>query len=284
MEREKKRFLYTLIVITGLFLIQACDTDPASPEIGDAPEIPLFQNVEIDNSYFQENSPSGEEMEQNPGAYDPFLTARNMVSILKDRFDETLELPRFFLLVTSTREAAFQDGNWVWNFPFTVDGELIDEEEDFDVDVFVTARVNENANTVNWEFLVSGTGTPFGDLDDFKIFEAETSLDNSAGELQFFSPDNPEIPVLDLEWDINSPTDKTFSATLIVDDNEENNNSVSITIIGYFEEVPDFSLSFSDGSDSTIEVTWNTDTLSGSIATAEETCFWGEDLAETECN
>ena len=284
MKRENKRILCTSVLIAGLFLIQACDRDPVSPEIGDAPEIPLLQDVEIDNSYFQENSPSGEDMEQNPGAYDSYLTARNMVSILKDRLEEAMELPRFFLLVTSQREAEFQDGVWVWDFPFTVDGDLIDEDEDFDVDVFVTAQVNENANTVNWEFLVSGTGTPFGDLEDFKIFEAETSLDNSTGEIQFFSPENPETPVLDLEWDNRSSTEKSFSATLIVDDNEENNGSLSITIIGYFEEDPDFSLSFSDGFDSTFEVTWNSETLEGSIATAEETCFWGEDLAVTECN
>lgn len=284
MEREKERFQCTLIVIAGLLLIHACDRDPASPEIGDTPEIPLLQNIEIDNSYFQENSPSGEDMEQNPGAYDPYLTARNMVSILKDRFDEVLELPQFFLLVTSTREAEFQDGNWVWDFPFTVDGELIGEEEDFDVDVFVTAQVNENANIINWEFLVSGTDTPFGDLEYFRIFEAETSLDNSTGEMQFFSPDNPETPVLDLEWDINSPNEITFSATIIVDENGGNNNSLSITIIDYFEEVPDFSLSFGDGADSMVEVTWNTETLEGSIATDEETCYWGEDLAVTECN
>lgn len=283
-KRDAIKLICIFSVIAGLFLFQACGDDPAAPEVGDAPEVPLLQGVDMDDSYFQENSPSDEQMQENPEAFQPYLTAQNIAMAMSMVLEESLQLPQFFLLVTSQREPEFQDGVWVWDFPFTVDGELIDEEEDFDVEVFVTANVNENANRVVWEFQFSGTDTPFGDIEDFTIFSAETSLDNTSGELQFFSPDNPDVPILDVEWDIAGVTEKDISVTIIASGDEEANGSPVTLLIDYTEDDNEFSLTFNDGSEEApFVIEWNSETLEGSITSDGVTCFWGEDLAVTEC-
>ncbi len=284
-KRDAIKLICICSVIAGLFLFQACGDDPAAPEVGDPPAIPLLQGVDMDVSYFQENSPPDEEMQENPEAFEPYLTAQFIATATSMALEEALQLPQFFLLVTSQREPEFQDGVWVWDFPFTVDGELIDEEEDFDVDVFVTANVNENANRVVWEFQISGTGTPFGDLEDFTIFSAETSLDNSSGEIQFFSPENPDVPILDVEWDITATNEKDISLTIIATDDEEPNGSPQTILIGFTEgDGNEFSLTFNDGSEEApIVIEWNSDTLEGSITSEGVTCYWGEDLAVIEC-
>jgi hypothetical protein len=286
--RDAVRLFCICSVIAGLFLFQACGDDPASPEAGDPPEIPLLQGVDMNDSYFQENHPSDEDMQEDPTPFEPYLTAQGIAVSTSMVLEESLQLPQLFLLVTSQREPVFQDGVWVWDFPFTVDGELIDEEEDFDVDVFVTANVNENANWVVWEFRFSGSDTPFGDVENFTIFSAETSLDNSSGELQFFSPENPDVPILDVEWDIAGVTEKDISLTIIASGDEEPNGETNgepvILIIDYTEEENEFSLTFNDGSDEApYVIEWNTQTLEGSITSDGVTCFWGEDLAMTEC-
>jgi hypothetical protein len=243
------------------------------------------QGVEIDSGYFQQNNPSDQDVQQNPEAYSPYLTAQQVVLGTGMALGEAVDLPRFFLTVSNQREPEFVDGTWVWQFDYTVDGALLDEEEDFTVDVYITADVNEASGIVNWEFLFSGSGTPFGDIENFRLFEIESSLDNTSGDLQFYSPENPDIPLLDIAWDIDGADEKTISTTVITEDEEGENGDMITLMIDYTESGDDLQLVFNDGSQETpIEVNWNTETLEGSITNPMQTCFWGSDLTVTECN
>lgn len=294
MVRDSKQLWILYLVIACLLFFQACgDDDPAStmngngPDVGDPPEIPTLQGVSMDDSYFQENQPSNDDIQENPEAYQPYLMSKNIVTNMNEGLGEAFSLPVFFLSVSAQRDAEFQDGVWVWNFPFTVSGDLIDEEEDFDVDVHITADVNEASDNVSWEFLFSGTGTPFGDIEDFRIFDAETTLDNAAGELGFYSPENPDIPLLDITWDIIASNDKSISVIFIDSDDEENgengeNGSPQIITIDYSQDDTFFTFSISGGDFPPIQITWDTSVPEGTYSDPERECIWGEDLM-AEC-
>jgi hypothetical protein len=290
MKRDGMRLFTVFSLVAGLLLLQACgDDDPASPGADNPPDMPLLQGVEIDSGYFQQNNPADQDVQENPEAYAPYLTAQQIVLGMDNVISDAVELPRFFLTVSNQREPEFVDGTWIWQFPFTVDGSLIDEEEDFTVDVYITADVDEVSNRVNWEFLFSGTGTPFGDIENFRLFEIMTNLDNTSGDLQFYSPENPNVPLLDVSWDIAAADEKTISVTMITEveegDNDNGNGDIITLAIDYSENGDEFSLVFNDGSQETpVDVNWNTGSLDGSITDPMQTCFWGSDLAVTECN
>lgn len=292
MKRNTIQLWSICLVIAGLLLFNACGSDdPASTDngstAGDPPEIPMLQGVDIDDSYFQDNQPTLEELQENGDAYEPYLRSKTLVTGMKAGLMEAFGLPSFFLSVSAQRDAEFQDGVWVWSFPFTVSGELIDEEEDFDVEVYITAEVNEAADIVVWEFQFSGTGTPFGNIEDFTIFEAETSLDNASGQLKFYSPENPDTPLLDLIWDVIASDDKEISVIFVDTGDEENgengeNGSPQIITIDYSQDETIFTFLISGGEYPPIDITWDTSGPEGTYSDPERECIWGEDLM-AEC-
>lgn len=279
--------LWSICLVIGVLLIfNACDSDdPTSPDngstAGDPPDVPSIQSVEIDDSYFQDNQPTQEELQQNGEAYEPYLTSKTLVTGLKGVLMEAFGLPSFFLAVSAERDAEFEDGVWVWNFPFTVSGDLIDGEEDFDIEVYITAEVNEAADIVVWKYQFSGTGTPFGDIEDFTIFEAETSLDNASGKLKFYSPETPDTPILDLIWNIIASDDKSINLTF-VDSGDEENVSPQIITIDYSQDETFFTFSISGGEYPPMDITWDTSVPEGTYSDPERECIWGEDLM-AEC-
>lgn len=288
MKRDTKQLLSICIVIAGLLLFNACGSDdPASTDNGssegDPPDIPMLQGVEIDDTYFEENQPTQEELQENGEAYEPYLMSKGIVTSMNAGLRDAFGLPFFFLSVSAQRDAEFQDGVWVWSFPFTVTGELVDEEEDFDVDVYITADVNEAANNVIWEFQFSGTGTPFGDIEDFTIFDAETSLDNASGELRFYSPENPDVPILDLTWNIVAEDEKSLTISFVVIDEEsEQNGSPETFTIEYIKDSSFHTFSFEGSEQPPVLITWDSAAQEGTYSDPERECMWGEDLT-AEC-
>ncbi len=273
----------SFLVIIGMLILHACsDDNGVAPDPGMEPQVPVLQQVDIDNSYFQNNEPDPEAESENPDLFQPFLTAKSIVTSMKEGVQGAIELPSFFLLITSQRDPVFSDGLWEWDFTYTVAGSLIGEDQDFDVDALVTADLNEDANSVDWEFRFSGENTPFGNLENFLLMTLNTTLDNSSGSLQFFSPEAPGNPIVDLEWDVNLPESRSVSLTFAEQDEES--DEMSIMNANYLEQEDEFSLTVSDDSPETpITVDWNTSTPGGSITNPAQTCIWGEDLA-AECS
>jgi hypothetical protein len=300
MKRDKFKLLAVFSLVAGLLVFQACgDDDPVStdiggddqdpvdtdPGVGDAPEIPLLQGVEMDVSYFEENNPTAEEIQENPEAYEAYLTARGMAMGVGTLFSSALDLPGFFLAVASQRDAEYDDGTWIWEFPFTVDGDLVEEDEDFEVDVYIEADVNEASNEINWEFYFSGTGTPYGDVEDFLLIEISTNLDNTSGNLKFFSPENQEVPILNFDWEAEAEDEQTISANIVYTEDEEENGEMQSSTIDYTKSGHDFNIIINDDSVETpIEIDWNDDTLEGSLTDPESIYCWGSNLRMTECN
>lgn len=288
MKRDINKLWSICILLAGLLLFNACGSDdPASTDngstAGDPPEVPLLQGVEIDDSYFEDNQPTQEELQENGEAYEPYLMSKGIVTGMNAGLMEAFGLPSFFLSVSAQRDAEFQDGVWVWSFPFTVSGELIDEEEDFDVDVYITAEVNEAADNVVWEFHFSGTGTPYGDIEDFTIFDAETSLDNSSGELRFYSPENPGTPILDLTWDMTATDEKSLIISFVETNEESEQNGSPITYTIEYSQVDTFHTFMIEGSEQPqIQITWDSAALEGTYSDPEQDCAWEEDLI-AEC-
>jgi len=263
-------------------LLIGCGDDTVSPGEDVQPEIPLLQGIQINSTYFESNNPSDQDL-QEPEPYFPYLEARGAVTEAAAGLQEALEFPRFFLLVTSQREPEFEHDSWIWSFDYSIDGALIGQNEDFTVEVFVTANVNESSDQVEWEFRLSGTDTPYGDLDDFRIFDALTNIDNSAGHFQFYSPEIPDYPFLDLTWEISVPDEKEILVTFFDSNGDDEMGESDIFTLDYIENIPDFSLTLLQASDVLAEINWNSETETGSIDNADGLFCWGEDMRVTDC-
>lgn len=273
------------VAMAVFVLMTNCGDDTVSPDVGVEPEIPLLQDVQINSTYFEENIPSDQDL-QNPDPYFPYLTARETVISADASLQSVLEFPGLFLLVTSQREPEYENDVWVWSFQYTVEGTLIDQEDDFIADVFVTADVDESADQVEWDFRLSGTGSPFGDLDDFQVFDASTNLNNSTGQFRFFSPENPDTPILDLLWEIPVPNEKEIMVTLLdfPENGEENElDEPLILTLDYIENESEYSLTLLQASELQAEINWNTENETGSIDSEDGVYCWDEDMRVTDC-
>lgn len=281
MKKDAFGFIYAGLAAAAFVILAGCGNDTVSPDPEIEPEVPRLQGVQINSAYFEQNNPSDQDL-QDPEPFFPYLEAQEVVTEAAANLQSALEFPRFFLLVTSQREPQFENDRWVWSFDYTVDGALAGQEEDFTVDVFVTAVVNESADQVDWDFHLSGTGTPFGDLEDFRIFDASTNLNNSSGNFLFFLPENPDIPFIDLTWEIPVPNEKEIIATLVESDEAVDDESQIFTL-DYIENETEFSLTLLRASDLLSEISWNSESETGSIENEDGLFCWGDDMRVADC-
>lgn len=262
--------LLSMIVIC-LLVLQACGDDPVAVDEPVQPDMPQLEGVEMDDSYFEENNPPEEEMQDEE--YMPFLMAKQGVMGMKMVFESAIQLPGLLLGASAVQEGEYENGVWTWEFVQFLTPQVTGEEEGFEVLITITAEVNEGMDSIDWEFVISES--PFG---TFTFMTMTTNLAYSEGEMNLFDPET-SAQVLELSWDVVSETVKTLNFSFV--DVEGEGGEMSVT---YSEDAPQYSLTVvGQGEDFPIEITWDTDALEGMFSNPQTTVCWGEDLRAAAC-
>ncbi len=226
------------------------DNSTGTEDVGEPPEIPEITAAQPDFSYFSQSKEKSKLLDEHA-----FSNAQNTALTAQGLF----AFGQFFTFfgMAENEEPEFEDGQWVWTYSITSDGESLD--------FTLTANVNESAGEVNWAYFITYTG---GDVDyqDYKFMEGTTSLDGSSGDWQINDFDEGTTDaVLSYEWDTGDDGDLT--ATFNFHDED------SISSIVYVQDGTAHTLTMNSTTE--FEVYWDTSEDHG--------YWWDKDSNEKLC-
>jgi len=262
MKFNNNYFALIVSIAVLFFMVQGCSDDsPTGVDEGEPPQIPEAAPVEIDNSIFQENSPSGEE-------YEAFNEAGALTIGANANMMGATSMGQSFLIFTQGQNATFEDGKWVWTFSYSAEGESM----------AITTTAEDISGGTEWALYLSGNFE--GEtIEEFPYLKGFISNDGNSGNWEYFLPENPGQPYLVYEWQKSSDTQYTFS-----------------TIINFPEEDGEFRIDYErDGDENYLEysgydfnqdvsIFWNSSTGTGYLdRPGEDRQCWGENFAETTC-
>lgn len=255
--------LVTSLVFT-LFLLNGCGDDtPTGLDEGEPPAIPEVSPVEVDNSLFENNNPTGEE-------HQAFNEAGVLASGANANLMGATSMGESFFAFTAGQNAEFEDGLWVWTFSFAAEGESVS----------IRTTAEELAQGVEWNLYLSGSFDGEESLTEFRYLSGFVSDDGLSGNWQYFFPEDPDQPSVEYQWNTISETNFTFTSIINLPE-EENELRVD-----YEMDNEDNYLEYSGydfGQDALIY--WNSATGVGFIdRDGQDRQCWNESFAETECS
>lgn len=273
---KRQAYLSTVLIILLFGVFQACGEDPASMGGAIPPELPQFEEISIDDSYFRKNGPAEPQSQQ----FESFVFAKQGILLISSELLSILELPKAMLIGAENIEPFLTSGIWAWEYGFIIPAELVEEENDITTEVRVTAQAGNPDNETVWSIFVSAEETPVGPLDRFNLANATLTNNGTTGILEFFNPEEPEISILDVAWNTPSEDEKTLNM-LFRDEGEQN---VGITEIIFSQNGTAYSFSVYDSFNETeVIITWNTLTGTGAINTPDGLFCWDEYLMNIAC-
>ncbi len=173
--------LITLFLMLSLS-ITSCSDNPLSEE-KDPPELPQFNQIEPDLSYFEDNNA--------PSDTSNFFYAKNY-AIGMSNVSAIGQIYLGFFSSLDKSDAEYDDGKWVWNYSYSYQGETVD----------ITLTAEDNGVIIFWEMLWSYEGEE-QTFTDYKVLEGQVATDGSSGSWTFNSLDpdtQEEEPVLVTNW------------------------------------------------------------------------------------
>jgi hypothetical protein len=259
----KYKFITSILSIAVLlFMLQGCSDDsPTGADAGEPPQIPEAAPVEIDNSIFQDNNPSGEE-------YEAFNEAGALTIGANMNMMGATSMGQSFLMFTQGQNASFEDGKWVWTFSYSVEGESFT----------IRTTAEEVSGGTEWNLILSGN-LEGETIEEFRYLSGFVSSDGKSGNWKYYFPENPDQPYLVYEWQSISDTQFTFSSVINLPeedgefriDYERNGDENYLEYSGY-----DFNQD--------VLIFWNSSTGVGYIdRPGEDRQCWDESFAATTC-
>ncbi len=259
LSRNLTTILFTLCLA---FIMYGCSDDSSTDvDLSEAPEVPEAVPVEVENSIFTNNNVTGEE-------HEAFNEAGVIAESAGGMMMGYASLGQSFFMFTDNQEPVFNDGVWEWSFTFS------EGSEEFQV----ISTAEEVSNGYQWT--VRMTGNYEGEtVTDFPFISGFYSNDGQSGNWQYFSPEDPNQPVLEYTWDNDDQNNGSFS-TIITD-----LDTGMETTIEYIREGNENTLVF-DGFDTSLDgiVFWDLDSGTGYIEREGERRCWDESFAETSCS
>lgn len=256
--RTLTTILFTLCI--AFFLYSCSDDSSTDVDLSEAPEVPEAVPVEVENSIFTNNNVSGEE-------HEAFNEAGAITQSAGGMLMGYASLGQSFFMFTDNQEPVFEDGVWKWTFSFSEGGEEFQ----------VVSTAEELSNGVQWT--VRLTGNFEGEtVTDFPFISGFYSNDNQTGNWQYFSPEDPDQPVLEYAWNNGDQENSSFNA--IITDLESGLQST----IEYSREGDENTLEF-DGFETNLDVVvfWNLSSGTGYIEREGERRCWNESFEEVAC-
>lgn len=231
--------------------------------MGDAPEIPEATPVEVDNSLFQNNNPTGEE-------YQPFNEAGALALSANSNLMGATSMGNIFLGFTQNQQAEFENGLWVWTFSYSDQNESIT----------IRTTAEEMPNGVEWNVYLSGNFEDEESLDNFRYLHGFVSHDGNTGSWQYTYPDETGEFSTEYEWEIVTETQFSFSTVINIPDEDgvfrsDYNRNGDENLLEYtgFEAEQD------------VTVFWNNSTGIGYIERpGQPRQCWDETFVQVECS
>lgn len=257
----KKALITTLTL--ALIVLTACSDDPASSNGGERPEVPESTPAEVDNSYFEENSPPATE------EFSGFNSAASHAQTANTSLATNTAAGEAYLMFTQFDDPEFQDGQWVWTFTIEEEGEVFT----------ITTTAEEISGGTEWKVYLTGD---LGEevVNEFLFVTGFISNDGNSGNWTYYYPDEQgdSIPFLAYDWSIQSEDNLTLSFTIFGEDDNQDSS------IEYTQDGPEHIILMQNyGFNESVEVYWNTSTGFGYvIEDGEQTC-WDADFQNVSC-
>ena len=264
MIQNSTSFILATSLLIALFMLSGCSDDsPTGVDEGEPPTIPEASPVEVDNSLFENNNPTGEE-------YQTFNEAGALASGADANLMGATSMGQSFLAFTAGQNAEFEDGLWVWTFSFTDEGESIS----------LRTTAEELARGVEWNVYISGPFDGEESLSEFRYLSGYVSDDGLSGNWQYFFPEEPDQPSVEYQWDTVSETEFTFSSIINLPEQDGELR------IDYSRDNDDNNLEYSgyDFNQDAV-IYWNSATGEGFLdREGQDRQCWDSNYAETECS
>lgn len=253
-----KSVKYLLSFFLLSFVITSCGDDPASVD-EDPPELPTFENISPDLTYFDQEMPSSSPAYTASAYAASFSYMSQLGTIYSSYFAEA-----------NQEEADYQDGTWVWEYNYNWAGES----------VTIVLESEERENEMYWSMTWSYSGSE-QDIDDYTMVEGTIALDESSGSWKFNSIDaetGEHYTVMETTWQMDSETAGQME-TVMYDEGTPTGTYL------YEWDGAEHTMTFtSQSSDETIVVFWNEDTGTGYYQDGSEQKCWNADFEEVACS
>ncbi|WP_372638751.1 hypothetical protein [Fodinibius sp.] len=271
-----KKISYAVLMAILFVGFTGCGDDSSStgPDVEEnPPQIPdLTEVAQPDVSYFEENNPQGQKEKESQildDHYSNYTNAR-FKAIFGTFFTSFGQLYMGFLNPAYDESPDFNDGQWVWTYDHSVEGESISMQ-------FTAEDVG---SSVSWAMFVAYDDGQGGGY-NYKVMEGTTSDDGSQGSWTFnaYEEDGTtEKPAAKTEWDVTSETERTINTDLYNDD-----GSVD-TAFDYEQNGAEHTMVFTDaGNSDTDTVFWDTDTKTGYVIEDGEKMCWDDAFQNIAC-
>lgn len=260
----KNTFNIKIFAIAVMLSLTAasCGDDPVSVN-EDPPELPEFENVAADLSYFENNTPQNNDSNYAEAYY--LGLGIGSLSMITQSYTG-------FFGMADSETASFEDGKWIWNYDYSYE----------DITVSITLIAEESANTINWEMLWSADDGQGNAFDNYRVVEGSIAKDGKSGSWTFNdlnTDTNEEEPVFVTEW--SSMGENTFqSQTTYLEDNGTE------TVWSYEQDGNHYTVQFSDPDETNdITVFWDTETGTGYYQTGTDPKLcWDSSYQDVSCS
>lgn len=254
-----QQYLTLFVLIAGLSLTAiSCSDDPSSTPDEEPPEMPTFENIQPELSYFEAN------ISTDSPAYIASVYASSFSAISQMGMGYTT-----FFAEANREEADFEGGTWVWEYSYNWEGEsvqiVLESEE----------RANETYWSMTWDY--DGSDSSF---EDYTMVEGTVAHDGLSGSWRFNTLDEQtgeHWPLLETTWNWQSETRGEIKTEFY----EEGDLQATYTFV---QDGPEHTLTMvSESEDNDIVIYWNEDTGNGYFQEGEEQKCWDETFEEVEC-
>lgn len=256
-----------ITVISLLLMMGAisCGDNSTGTDPGEPPEIPEITAAQPDFSYFNQAKEKSELLGEHAfeNAQSSAVTAQGLFA-----FGQFYT----FFGMADGEKPDFEDGQWVWTYNISSEGETIEFK--------LTADINESANEVSWVYYFTYTGGE-EEFVDYKLMEGITSLDGSNGSWQINEYFGDESAVMSYEWTTSDAVN--LSATFNFHDQD------TVSSIVYVQDGTAHTLTmkgYSSNNGNDLEIYWDTDADHGywwDKGSNEKLC-WNSGKNNIACN
>lgn len=255
--------LTCLIVAAGLFFSSCNSTDSSSDR---PPEIPPSESMAVDISEMQ----TAGKQSTAKAAESNFSTALVATSFAKVILQANLAIPRALLAGAENHSAELEDGEWVWSYESSTEGNSYG--------VRLVADV-ESEEEVNWNFFVTNSAL---NMEDELFFSGTSNFDATSGTWTYYSIQSGE-EISTVSW-ARGEDMASINLEVTSDRNDRLGDSISYDFDGETKTV----IYLDASTQETTTISFDTETKAGFIISpdynnGEKSC-WDSDLNNISCS
>jgi len=242
----------------------SCGDDPVSTN-EDPPELPEFQNVEADISYFQNNPPQNSNTNYSE-AYGYGVSLGSLTFVTQGYLG--------FFSQANSDEVEFKNGQWIWEYSYSFEGQSVS----------IKLIAEESGDFVDWQMLWSFDDGQGNSYTDYRLVEGSIAKDGTSGSWTFNSlnPDSgEEEPVFVSTWSTSGDDNLEIQS-------EFYDGGSLISTFNYSKNDNEFMVSVSEvEAQNDIIVFWDDSAMTGYLQTESDSSTrkcWDSNYEDVTCS